>query len=118
METPMHTNPTTRTRRFRRVLLAALVAGALSGGYAAAPVSATPVGPDEELGVEIDPCNDLLQNCDPDDDGPLIDCDETPQLCELTTPTTDPDDPEDPEDPQDPEVDGSDVVEVNPRFTG
>jgi hypothetical protein len=114
----MHTSPTTKTRRLRRMLLAALVAGALSGGYAAAPVSAAPVGPDDELGVEIDPCDDLIQSCD-DDDGPLIDCDETPQLCELTTPTTDPDDPEEPEteDPT-PDVDSSDVVTVNPRFTG
>jgi len=100
------------------VLLAALVAGTLSGGVAVAnPAAATPHGPDAELGVEIDPCDDSLLGCvdpDPDPVGPTL-CDEKAELCDLTAELPDPDDPTPTPEPED--VD-SDVITVNPRFTG
>jgi len=97
-------------RRIRRVLLAALVAGTLTGGLVAAPVSAAPVGPTEEKGIEVDPC-DLLTHGSCEDDTPVAECDETEQFCDFTAEVPDPDDE------PDPEVE-SDVVTASPRFTG
>lgn len=112
-----HEATTTRPSRLRRVVLAVLVAGALGAGIATSPVAAAPVGPTDELQVETDPCP-THGTCgddegEEDDDGPVVDCDEAPQLCDLTAEAPDPGEP-----PTDPEVQGSGAVSVSPRFTG
>jgi hypothetical protein len=116
----MQMTQTTKTRRFRRVLMAAMLAGTFSGGVAlAGPAAAVPDGPaDETIGID-EPCYQLIEGCvdpDPDPVGPTL-CDDKPQICDLTAEVPDPDDPT-PQPTPDPEVSGSDVVTVKPHFTG
>ena len=112
-----HEEITARPSRLRRLVLAALVAGALGAGFATGPVAAAPVGPTDEVQAETDPCptHGTCGNEDDEDGGgePVVDCDETPQLCDLTAEVPDPDEP-----PTEPEVEGSGAVSVSPRFTG
>jgi len=110
----MKTSHNSRSSRLRRLVLTALAAGTLAGGFASAMPSVASAGAPAEKGVEVDPCEFQIEPCapdpDPDPEGPVL-CDSKDEICDFTTETTDPEPPVDP-------PSGSDVVKVTPRFTG
>lgn len=98
---------TTRTSRtFRRLLAAALAAGALTAAVpATAGAGGHPPVPEPEIGIPTDPCDDLLISCPHPDGGDPEEPDE-------------PEEPADePDEPQRPER-NPDVVVAEPNFTG
>jgi hypothetical protein len=118
-ENAMNPTRTNRPGRTRRLVVAAVAAGTLTGAFSGfVPTPAGAGMPTDEAAASDEECEIAPALCLPPEP-PLPDhCDDSPQICDtLTSPTTDPDPDPDP-DPSDEGPGPSGDVGVSPRFTG